>query len=210
MADSHGNVIHLNERECSLQRRHQKVIEEAPSPFLDEPPAQQMGDQAVALAKAVEYQSAGTVEFIVTRHELLFPGNEHPSAGRTPGDRIDHRHRPGRTDDPGRARRKLPVSQDRMVSRAGRSSPGLCRGPVPELSAFHRPAGAIPPPAKMLMSGETPACLRAVRSRCITIPMIAKLITYGAIVKRQAHTCVQRWTGLSSVAFPATSASCRR
>ena len=65
MADSHGNVLYLNERECSLQRRHQKVIEEAPSPFLDEATRKQMGEQAVALAKAVDYQSAGTVEFIV-------------------------------------------------------------------------------------------------------------------------------------------------
>jgi propionyl-CoA carboxylase alpha chain len=65
MADSHGNVVYLNERECSLQRRHQKVIEEAPSPFLDVATRKQMGEQAVALAKAVDYQSAGTVEFIV-------------------------------------------------------------------------------------------------------------------------------------------------
>ena len=65
MADSHGNVVYLNERECSLQRRHQKVIEEAPSPFLDAATRQAMGEQAVALAKAVDYQSAGTVEFIV-------------------------------------------------------------------------------------------------------------------------------------------------
>ena len=65
IADSHGNVVYLNERECSLQRRHQKVIEEAPSPFLDEATRKKMGEQAVALAKAVDYQSAGTVEFIV-------------------------------------------------------------------------------------------------------------------------------------------------
>jgi len=65
MADKHGNVIHLNERECSIQRRHQKVIEEAPSPFLDAETRAAMGAQAVALAKAVGYDSAGTVEFIV-------------------------------------------------------------------------------------------------------------------------------------------------
>jgi len=65
IADSHGNVVYLNERECSLQRRHQKVIEEAPSPFLDETTRKKMGEQAVALARAVDYQSAGTVEFIV-------------------------------------------------------------------------------------------------------------------------------------------------
>ncbi|REJ91112.1 MAG: acetyl/propionyl/methylcrotonyl-CoA carboxylase subunit alpha [Planctomycetota bacterium] len=65
LADRQGNVIHLGERECSLQRRHQKVIEEAPSPFLDAATRSAMGDQAVALARAVNYQSAGTVEFIV-------------------------------------------------------------------------------------------------------------------------------------------------
>ena len=64
MADGHGNVIYLGERECSIQRRHQKVIEEAPSPFLDEATRQKMGEQSCALARAVDYQSAGTVEFI--------------------------------------------------------------------------------------------------------------------------------------------------
>ncbi|MDR2637183.1 MAG: acetyl-CoA carboxylase biotin carboxylase subunit [Zoogloeaceae bacterium] len=65
LGDSHGNVIYLNERECSIQRRHQKVIEEAPSPFLDVKTRKAMGEQAVALAKAVKYESAGTVEFVV-------------------------------------------------------------------------------------------------------------------------------------------------
>ncbi len=65
LGDSFGHVIHLGERECSLQRRHQKVIEEAPSPFLDFPTRAAMGEQAVALARAANYQSAGTVEFIV-------------------------------------------------------------------------------------------------------------------------------------------------
>lgn len=65
LCDSHGNGIYLNERECSIQRRNQKVVEEAPSPFLDEATRKAMGEQAVALAKAVDYASAGTVEFIV-------------------------------------------------------------------------------------------------------------------------------------------------
>ena len=65
LGDKHGNVIYLGERECSIQRRNQKVIEEAPSPFLDEATRKAMGEQAVALAKAVDYCSAGTVEFIV-------------------------------------------------------------------------------------------------------------------------------------------------
>ncbi|OUR77444.1 acetyl/propionyl-CoA carboxylase subuit alpha [Alphaproteobacteria bacterium 46_93_T64] len=65
LADKHGNCIYLGERECSIQRRHQKVIEEAPSPFLDETLRKAMGEQAVALAMEVDYHSAGTVEFIV-------------------------------------------------------------------------------------------------------------------------------------------------
>ena len=65
LCDSHGNGIYLGERECSIQRRNQKVVEEAPSPFLDEETRKAMGEQAVALAKAVGYSSAGTVEFIV-------------------------------------------------------------------------------------------------------------------------------------------------
>jgi propionyl-CoA carboxylase alpha chain len=65
LCDSHGNGIYLGERECSIQRRQQKVVEEAPSPFLDEKTRRAMGEQAVALAQAVDYASAGTVEFIV-------------------------------------------------------------------------------------------------------------------------------------------------
>ena len=72
MADTHGNTIFLNERECSLQRRHQKFIEEAPSPFLDAKTRKKMGAQAVALAKAVNYVSAGTVEFIVDKQRNFY------------------------------------------------------------------------------------------------------------------------------------------
>src|SRR5471030_1354730 len=72
LGDAHGNVIHLGERECSVQRRHQKVVEEAPSPFLDAETRAAMGAQAVALAKAVDYRSAGTVEFIVDRHKNFY------------------------------------------------------------------------------------------------------------------------------------------
>ncbi len=72
LADSHGNCIYLGERECSVQRRHQKVIEEAPSPFLDPATRKAMGEQAVALAQAVNYASAGTVEFIVDKDKNFF------------------------------------------------------------------------------------------------------------------------------------------
>ncbi len=72
LGDAHGNVIYLNERECSIQRRHQKVIEEAPSPFISDETRRAMGAQAVQLAKAVQYQSAGTVEFVVGKDQSFY------------------------------------------------------------------------------------------------------------------------------------------
>jgi acetyl-CoA carboxylase biotin carboxylase subunit len=72
LADTHGNVIHLGERDCSLQRRHQKLIEEAPSPFLDDELRQRMGDVAVKAAQAVEYVNAGTIEFLVDKDRNFY------------------------------------------------------------------------------------------------------------------------------------------
>jgi propionyl-CoA carboxylase alpha chain len=72
LGDAHGNVVFLHERECSIQRRHQKVIEEAPSPFISDATRQAMGAQAVQLARAVKYQSAGTVEFVVGKDQGFY------------------------------------------------------------------------------------------------------------------------------------------
>jgi propionyl-CoA carboxylase alpha chain len=72
IADAHGNTLYLNERECSVQRRHQKVLEEAPSPFLDAATRRAMGEQAVLLARAVGYTSAGTVEFVVDANRRFY------------------------------------------------------------------------------------------------------------------------------------------
>jgi len=72
LGDKHGNCIYLNERECSIQRRNQKVVEEAPSPLLDEKTRKQMGEQAVALGKAVGYDSAGTVEFVAGQDKSFY------------------------------------------------------------------------------------------------------------------------------------------
>jgi propionyl-CoA carboxylase alpha chain len=72
LGDHHGNIIYLGERECSIQRRHQKVLEEAPSPLLDEKTRRAMGEQAVALARAVDYRSAGTVEFVTDQQRNFY------------------------------------------------------------------------------------------------------------------------------------------
>ena len=72
LGDAHGNIVYLHERECSIQRRHQKVIEEAPSPFISDDTRRAMGEQAVALARAVKYQSAGTVEFVVGKDQGFY------------------------------------------------------------------------------------------------------------------------------------------
>jgi propionyl-CoA carboxylase alpha chain len=72
LGDAHGHLVYLWERECSIQRRHQKVLEEAPSPFLDEATRRAMGEQACVLARAVKYQSAGTVEFVVDRERKFY------------------------------------------------------------------------------------------------------------------------------------------
>ena len=176
LGDKHGNVIYLGERECSIQRRNQKVIEEAPSPLLDETTRRKMGEQAVALAKAVELR--------LRRHrrvrrrpgqELLLPGDEHAPAGRASGDRTRHRHRSGRADDPRRRRREAGArAEGRHADRLGGRIARLCRGSVPQFPALDRAAGEIPPARRRRATtaspcATTPACRRAARSRSTTI-----------------------------------------
>ena len=92
LGDKHGNCLYLGERECSIQRRNQKVIEEAPSPFLDADTRKAMGEQAVALAKAVDYCLGGHGRVHRRRQpQLLLPRNEHAAAGRASGDGARHR-----------------------------------------------------------------------------------------------------------------------
>ena len=145
LGDKHGNVIYLGERECSIQRRNQKVIEEAPSPLLDEATRTRMGEQAVALAKAVQYDSAGTVEFVAGQDRSFYFLEmntrlqvEHPVTELVTGvDLVE-------ADDPQRrGRASAPQAGGREADRLGGREPGLCRGSDPRLPAIDRTAHTL-------------------------------------------------------------------
>ena len=92
MGDAHGNLVHLFERECSMQRRFQKIVEETPSPALRSGAAERICETAAGIARAAGYRDAGTVEFLVRQERrVLFPRDEHAAPGRASGHRGDHR-----------------------------------------------------------------------------------------------------------------------
>ena len=171
LGDAHGNIVHLGERECSIQRRHQKVIEEAPSPFLDAATRAAMGAQAVALARAVDYRSAGTVEFIVDRQRNFYFLEmntrlqvEHPVTELVTGlDLVELMIRIA-------AGEKLPFAQeDVRLDGWAIEARDLCRGPDARLSAVDRPAGALSAAGGRRACGSMTASSKAPRSASITI-----------------------------------------
>jgi propionyl-CoA carboxylase alpha chain len=181
MGDSHGNVIFLGERECSIQRRHQKVIEEAPSPFLNEETRAAMGAQAVALSKAVQYQSAGTVEFIVDRDRNFYFLEmntrlqvEHPVTELVTGlDLVELMIRVA-------AGETLPLTQEQVTltgsaieARVYAEDP--LRGFLPSIGRLTR----YRPPAGEGVRVDT-GVYEGSEISMFYDPMIAKLITYGA------------------------------
>ena len=180
----HGNYVYLDERECSIQRRHQKVIEEAPSPFLDPAMRKAMGEQAVALARAVKYQSAGTVEFVVGADKSFYFLEmntrlqvEHPVTELITGlDLVEQMIRVA-------AGEKLPFTQERcQAQRLGDGVPDQCRRPVPRLPAVHRSSGQVPA-ASRKSPGQVRVDTGVYEGGEISMfydSMIAKLIVHGA------------------------------
>ena len=196
IADSHGNVVTLNERECSIQRRHQKVIEEAPSSFLDPAARAAMSEQAVALAKAVDYRSAGTVEFVVdsNRDFYFLEMNtrlqvEHPVTELITGlDLVELMIRVA-------AGEKLPVTQEEiridgwaMEARIYAESPQ--RGFLPSTGRLRK----YRPPAEGSHVRVDTGVVEGSEISMFYDPMISKLITWGE-TRDQAIQSMRRSLG---------------
>jgi len=192
MGDSQGNVIFLGERECSIQRRHQKVIEEAPSPFLDEATRRAMGAQAVALAKAVQYKSAGTVEFIVDRDRNFYFLEmntrlqvEHPVTEEVTGlDLVELMIRVADGEALPLTQADVKLTGHAIEARVYAEDP--LRGFVPSIGRLTR----YRPPTGPGVRVDT-GVYEGAEITMFYDPMIAKLVTYGADRVEATHRMAQ-------------------
>ena len=185
LGDKHGNVVYLGERECSIQRRNQKVIEEAPSPLLDDATRRKMGEQAVALAKAVGYDSAGTVEFVAGQDRSFFFLEmntrlqvEHPVTELVTGiDLVEQMIRVAAGEPLKIAQKDVKLSGWAVESRVYAEDP--LRNFLPSIGRLSR----YRPPAETSLDGITVRNDTGVTEGGeISIhydPMIAKLVTHG-------------------------------
>ena len=186
LGDKHGNVIYLGERECSIQRRNQKVIEEAPSPLLDAATRKKMGEQAVALAKAVGYDSAGTVEFVAGQDRSFYFLEmntrlqvEHPVTELVTGiDLVEQMIRVA-------AGEKLALKQsDVKLNGWAVESRVYAEDPYAQFPALDRAAHALPPAGRSERTtasrcATTPASYEGGEISIYYDPMIAKLVTHA-------------------------------
>ncbi|GAB5454250.1 MAG: acetyl/propionyl/methylcrotonyl-CoA carboxylase subunit alpha [Henriciella sp.] len=186
MGDKHGNCVYLFERECSIQRRNQKVLEEAPSPLLDEATRKKMGEQAVALAKAVDYDSAGTVEFVASGKDKSFYflemntrlQVEHPVTEMITGvDLVEQMLRSAYGEKLNLDQKKLKINGWAIESRVYAEDP--YRNFLPSIGRLKR----FIPPLEGALAGGTVRMDSGVREgdeiSMFYDPMIAKLVTHG-------------------------------
>ena len=191
LADQHGNVIYLGERECSIQRRHQKVIEEAPSPFLDEITRKAMGEQAVTLARAVDYCSAGTVEFIVDANKNFYFLEmntrlqvEHPVTEFVTGqDLVEHMIRVADNEVLSLTQKDVKVTGWAMETRVYAEDP--FRNFLPSIGRLVK----YTPPMETKQVRVDTGIEEGSEVSMFYDPMIAKLITYGED-REQAIDCM--------------------
>jgi propionyl-CoA carboxylase alpha chain len=186
LGDAHGNVVYLFERECSIQRRNQKVIEEAPSPFLDEATRKAMGEQAVALAKAVNYESAGTVEFIVDQEKNFYFLEmntrlqvEHPVTEMITGlDLVEQMFRVAAGEPLSFKQEDLKISGWAVESRVYAEDP--FRNFLPSIGRLvrYRPPAEGPRAGGTIVRNDT-GCEEGGEISMFYDPMIAKLVTHG-------------------------------
>ena len=177
LGDKHGNVIYLGERECSIQRRNQKVVEEAPSPLLDARTRKAMGEQAVALAKAVGYDSAGTVEFVAGQDRSFFFLEmntrlqvEHPVTELVTGiDLVEQMIRVAAGEKLKLKQSDVKLNGWAVESRVYAEDP--FRNFLPSIGRLTQlPAARRRRPPTAAPSATIPACSKAPRSPCTTIP----------------------------------------
>lgn len=186
MGDKHGGCVYLFERECSIQRRNQKVLEEAPSPLLDEATRKKMGEQAVALAKAVDYDSAGTVEFVASGKDKSFYflemntrlQVEHPVTEMITGvDLVEQMIRSAAGEKLNLSQTELKINGWAIESRVYAEDP--YRNFLPSIGRLKR----FHPPAEGILEGGTVRIDSGVREgdeiSMFYDPMIAKLVTHG-------------------------------
>jgi hypothetical protein len=143
--DRYGHGIHLGERDCSVQRRHQKILEEAPTPALSPAARADLAERAVRAAVAAGYENVGTLEFLVDATGVLLHRDQLPDPGRAPGHRDADRHRPRRDADPDRGRRAARLQPGRRdVAAATRSSSGSTPRTRARVPAGGRARRALP------------------------------------------------------------------
>ena len=149
MADAHGNVVHFGERDCSLQRRHQKLLEEAGSPAITPAERDALGAAATAALRQLGYRNAGTLEFLYQDGQFAFIEMNTAAAGRAPGHRDGVRHRPGARADPHRRRQPSWATGRRTFRSHGHAIECRITAEDPEtfmptpgrVTAFHAPGG---------------------------------------------------------------------